>query len=87
MFRLKHFMFGSERDVNQSLQIKTDSIHDTSAADLDLQNPDHVRLFEKLDSLRFKLPCIRRILLSLDDDRVKLRPKLPCLIANVSSCA
>jgi len=59
-------------------------MHDMSAAGLDLQNPDHVRLFEKLASFRFKLPGIRRILPSLVDDHVKhgsdhvkLRLKLP----------
>jgi hypothetical protein len=64
-------MFESERNVNQSLQVETDSIHEMSAAGLDLQNPDHFMLFEKLDSFRFKLPCIRRILPSLVDDHVK----------------
>jgi hypothetical protein len=70
-------MFGSERGVNQSLQVKTGSIHDLSAADLELQNPDHVMLVKRLDSFRFKLPCIRRILPSLVNDHVKLRLKLP----------
>ena len=57
--------------MNRSLQVKTDSIHDMSAAGLELENPDHIRLFEKLASFRFKLPCIRRILPSLVDDHVK----------------
>jgi len=46
---------------------------------------DHVKLFEKLASLRFKLPSLRRILLNLVDDHVKhvfehvkLSVKLPC---------
>ena len=70
-FRLKHFMFESKRVVNQSLQVEIGSKHDMSAADHDLQNFDRVRLLEKLASFRFKLPCIRRILLSLVDDHVK----------------
>ena len=85
-------MFESERDVNQSLQVETGSIHDRSAAGLDLQNPDHIMLVEKLASFRFKLPCIRQILPSLVDDHVKhasdhfkLSPKLPCSDAITSN--
>ena len=85
VFRLKHFMFGCERIMNQSLQVETGSIHEMFAADLDLQTPDHVLLFEKLDSFRFKLPCIRRILPSLVDDHVRLYLKLPCSDAITSN--
>jgi len=40
--------------------------------DLDVHNRDHVKLFELLPSFRRKLPGIRRILLNLVDDHVKL---------------
>lgn len=78
-------MLDSGPEVNSSLQVKTGSKHNCAAAGPDLQKPDHVRLFEKLASLRFKLPSIRRILPSLVDDHVKhasdhvrLYLNLPC---------
>lgn len=85
-------MLDSEHDVNSSLQVKTGSRHNYSAADPDLQDPDHVMLVEKLASFRFKLPSIRRILPSLVDDHVKhesdhvrLYLKLPCSDAITSN--
>ena len=78
-------MLAPERDVNSSLQVKTAGIHNSSAFGRDLQNNDHVKLFDSLPSIRRKLPSIRRILLSLDVDHVKLSPELPCLDANLSN--
>jgi hypothetical protein len=87
VFRLKHFMLATGRDVNACLQVKTRSLRDTSAFGPDLQKSDRVTLFDPLASIRRKLPSIRRILLNLDDDHVRLRAKLPCLIAIVSRFA
>ena len=71
-----------ELDVNASLQVETGRPHDVRAFDPDLQNRDHVLLFDLLISLRFKLPCIRRILLNLVDDHVKHVFDLSLLRAN-----
>lgn len=46
-------------------------MHNSSAFRPDLQNRDHVMLFNSLLGICRKLPSIRRILLSLDDDHVK----------------
>lgn len=78
MFGLKHFMFESELDMNQSLQVETGIIHDRSAVSLDLQKPDHVKTIATLAIFSLQLPSICRILPSFVDDHVKLRPKLPC---------
>ena len=80
VFSLKLVTFQSERDVNASLQVMTASTHDVSAFGLELQNPDHVTFSDRL-------PGIRRILLNLDDDHVKLRPELPCTNVIVSNFA
>ena len=85
VFSLRPVTFQSERDVNASLQVMTGSTHDVSAFGLELQNRDHVTFFNPLPGIRRKLPSIRRILLNLDDDRVKLRPELPCKNAIVSN--
>jgi hypothetical protein len=76
VFRLKRFMFGTKLDVNASLQVTTGSMHDSSAFGRDLLTRDHVVFFDSLASFRRKLPSIRRILLSLDNDHVKLCAKL-----------
>ena len=71
-------MLEAELDVNASLQVKTGSMHDSSAVGRDLQKREHVTLFDSLTSFPRKLPSLRRILLNLDDDHVNLRAKLPC---------
>jgi hypothetical protein len=78
VLRLKRVMPAPGLDVNASLQVKTGSLHNSPAFGRDLHNRDHVKLFDSLASFRRKLPCIRRILLNLDDDHVKLRAELPC---------
>jgi hypothetical protein len=62
-------------------------MHNWSAFVPDLQNRDHVTLFGKLASFRFKLPSIRRILPNLVDDHVKLSLQLPCSDENTSNFA
>jgi hypothetical protein len=71
VFRFKHFMSEPKRDVNQSSQIETDAMHNLSGFGPDLQARTHVRLLEKLDSLRFELPSIRQ--------------KLPSFLTSTSS--
>lgn len=78
-------MLAPERDVNSPLQVKTASTHNSLAFGRDLQNNDHVKLFDSLPGIRRKLPSIRRILLSLAIDHVKLSPELPCLDTNLSN--
>jgi hypothetical protein len=85
VFRFKRFMLEPSFDVNQSLQVKPDGLHNFFAFGSDLQNRDHVMLLDKLASFDVKLPSIRRILLSLVDDHVKhesdhvkLPLELPC---------
>jgi hypothetical protein len=85
VFRLKRFMLESELDVNASLHVKTGTMHDSSAFGRDLQNGDHVMLFDSLTSFRRKLLSLRRILLNLDKDQVKLRAKLLCSDAITSN--
>ena len=85
VFRLKRFMLEPERDVNASLQVMTGSIHNLPASVHNLHKRDRVKLFDLLASIPFKLASIRRILLSLVDDRVKLRLKLLCLDAITSN--
>jgi len=87
VFRLKRFMLESELDVNASLQVTTWTMNHSSEFVPDLHNRDHVMLFDSLISFRRKLPCIRRILLNLDDDHVKLFAKLLCLKAIKSDFA
>ena len=77
-FALKRFMTEGRRNVNASLQVETGSRHNLSAFDHDVHGCDHVKLFDWLASFRRRLPSIRRILLNLDDDHVKLSPKLLC---------
>lgn len=62
-------------------------MHNLLAFGPDLHKRAHVMSFDWLASFRFKLPSIRRILLNLDDDHVKLRAKLPCTGAITSSFA
>jgi len=71
VFGLKRFMLQPRFDVNQSLQVETDGMHNFFAFGPDLHDGDHVKLHDKLASFRFKLPSIRRILPSLVDDHVK----------------
>ena len=52
VFRLKHFMLATGRDVNASLQVKTRSMRDTSAFGPDLHKSDRVTLFDPLASIR-----------------------------------
>ena len=87
VFRLKHFMLATGRDVNASLQVMTRSMHDTSAFGPELRKSDRVKLFDPLASIRGELPSIRRILLNLDDDHVKLFPRLRCSVAITSRFA
>ena len=74
VFCSRRSVLHSALDVNSFLQVKDDDMHDRSAPGSDLQNRDHVRLFEKLDSFRSKLLSIRQVLPNLVDDHVKLRP-------------
>jgi len=94
VFRLRRSLLQPGFDVNQSLQVETDGIHNRSASGSDLHDRAHVKLFDLLTSLRFKLPSIRRMLLNLVDDHVKhvldhvrLSVKLPCSNAITSNCA
>ena len=52
MIRLKHFMLESERDMNACLQVKTTSMHNLSAFGRELQNRNHVKLFDSLPGIR-----------------------------------
>ena len=52
VFRLKHFTLESERDMNACLQVKTASLHNLSAFGRELQNRNHVKLFDSLPSIR-----------------------------------
>jgi len=85
VFRLKRFMLGPRFDVNRTLQVETDGMHNFFAVGPDLHDGDHVKLLDKLASFRVELPSIRRILLSLvndhvkhGSDHVKLCVELPC---------
>jgi len=83
------------------LQVEPGATHDARALGFDLHKGDHVKLFDQLDSFRFELPSIRRILLNLVDDHVKhvpdhvkriadhvkLRVELPCSTAITSNFA
>ena len=71
VFGLRRFMLKPMFDVNQSLQVKTEGMHNFFAVGFDLQNRTHVKLLNKLASFRVELPSIRRILLNLVDDHVK----------------
>lgn len=86
-FALKRVMSGPRRNVNASLQVKTGSRHNLLAFDHDVHQCHHVMLFGWLASFRRKLPIIRRILLNLDDNHVKLSPKLLCSDAITSNFA
>ena len=77
-------MLAPEFDVISSLQFKHRGKHDLPASTHELRKGDHVKLVDTLPSILFKLPSIRRILLNLDDDHVKLFLKLPCLDAITS---
>jgi hypothetical protein len=57
--------------VNASLQVKTGSMFNLAAFDLDLRNRNHVKQRALLTMFRFKLPGIRGILPSLAKDHVK----------------
>src|SRR5690349_19695040 len=75
------------RDVNSSSQVKNGGKHVLSALSHDLRNRDRVMLLNPLPCIWRKLPGLRRILPSLDDDHVKLSPELPCPDANTSNLA
>jgi hypothetical protein len=87
VFRLRTSLLWQKLDVNSSLQVKPPSMRDCPAFGFDLHNRDHVRLVRLLLSFRLELPCIRRILLNLIDDHVKLCSELPCLSAITSNIA
>jgi len=58
-------------DVNQTLQVELDGIHNNFESGPDLRDHDHVKFRDKLASFRAELPSLRRILPSLVDDHVK----------------
>ena len=84
VFGSKRFMLAPEFDVISSLQFKHRGKRDLPASAHELHKRDHVELVDTLLSILFMLPGIRRILLNLDDDHVKLFLKLPCLEAIMS---
>ena len=71
VFGLRRSLLKSMSDVNSSLHVKLTPCFDCSACGCDMDDRDHVKLFEKLVSLRFKLSCIRRILPCIVADHVK----------------
>jgi len=77
-FALKRFMFATRRDVSTALQVVIGCRHELSAFDHDKRECDHVKLVDQLASFGRKLLSIRRILLNLDNDHVKLSGKLLC---------
>jgi len=85
VFGLKRFMLKPGFDVNQTLQVEPDGMHNNFESGPDLHDRDHVKLLEKLASFRLKLPSLRRILPSVvddhvkhDSDHVKFSLELPC---------
>ena len=75
VFWLRRFVLHPAFDVNQSLQVETDALLNSAAFVFDLNDRDHVKLFDSQINIRFKLSTIRQTLAHFVDDHVKHGPK------------